>query len=96
MAEELKIHDERHMGRYSQKGETLALDVNSSTRRQGGAGKRFFCPDAKARQGAGTEDVGQRHIGGIAAARDEYAPDPRGIVAAVSYTHLTLPTIYSV
>jgi hypothetical protein len=31
---------------------------------------RLFCPDAKARQGAGTEDVGERHIGGIATVRD--------------------------
>ena len=43
----------------------------------------MFCPDAKARQGAGTEDVGQRHIGGIATVRDENTPDPRSVVARV-------------
>jgi hypothetical protein len=44
---------------------------------------RLFCPDAKARQGAGTEDVGERHIGGIATVRDENTPDPRDVVTRV-------------
>ena len=35
------------------------------------------------RQGAGTEGMGQRHVGGIAAARDEDTPDPRGVVARI-------------
>jgi hypothetical protein len=39
-----------------------------------------FGPDAKARQGAGTEGVRQRHVGGIAAARDEFSVTIIGIV----------------
>ncbi len=44
---------------------------------------RLFGPDAEARQGVGTEAVGQRHIGCVAAVRDQDTSDARGIVARV-------------
>jgi hypothetical protein len=47
--------------------------------------RHFICPDAKLRQGSRTKGMGERHVCGVAALRDEDASDPRRIVARIEH-----------
>src|SRR5579862_8918357 len=47
------------------------------------SGDLLVSPDAKRVQRVGSEGRGDRHVGGVAAARDEDASDARGVVAGV-------------
>src|SRR5580704_664256 len=61
----------------------MASRYPSNGRRARGSGGHFVGPDPKGLQRVGSEGRGDRHVGRVAAARDEDAPDARRVVARI-------------
>jgi len=62
---------------------------DGAPRRKQGQSGQFIGPDLEFRQSVVSECLGQRHIGGIAAARDQNSRKPRFVVARVEHVPFT-------